>query len=191
MAISKRLRFEILRRDGFKCRYCGATAQESELTVDHVYPVALGGEDKPGNLACACIPCNSGKASTRPDEVSVSDVEEDAFRWACAVELAASQRRSGRAERDCYLDDFKEAWDKWTYGDEGLPVPIEEDWTQSIGEFLEQGLDVRDLLEFLNASMGRAYVEPADTWKYFCGMCWRTIESQNEEARRLLEMGAV
>lgn len=41
--VSKRLRFEILRRDQFKCRYCGTVAAERELRVDHVIPEALGG----------------------------------------------------------------------------------------------------------------------------------------------------
>lgn len=64
MAISNRLRFEIFRRDGFRCTYCGLTAQEVALTVDHVTPRALGGMDHPSNLTTACEPCNSGKSST-------------------------------------------------------------------------------------------------------------------------------
>jgi 5-methylcytosine-specific restriction endonuclease McrA len=49
MAITKRLRFEILRRDDFACRYCGGKAPDIELTVDHVTPKALGGTDEPTN----------------------------------------------------------------------------------------------------------------------------------------------
>ncbi|WP_327594631.1 HNH endonuclease [Streptomyces chartreusis] len=67
MPVSKRTRFEVLRRDGFRCRYCGATPEMAELTVDHVTPMALGGGDEPGNLVTACEPCNSGKTSTAPD----------------------------------------------------------------------------------------------------------------------------
>ncbi|AWN05089.1 HNH endonuclease [Gordonia phage Easley] len=40
MAVSKRLRYEILRRDNHTCRYCGATAPDVPLTVDHVVPVS-------------------------------------------------------------------------------------------------------------------------------------------------------
>ncbi|MGW6578921.1 HNH endonuclease [Streptomyces globisporus] len=64
MAVSKRLRYEILRRDKHACRYCGATAPDVPLRVDHVIPVALGGSDAPENLVAACEPCNSGKTST-------------------------------------------------------------------------------------------------------------------------------
>lgn len=58
MAVSKRLRYEILRRDNHTCRYCGATAPDVKLTVDHVVPVALGGSDVPTNLVAACDACN-------------------------------------------------------------------------------------------------------------------------------------
>ena len=41
MALSKRLRYEILRRDNHTCRYCGASAPDVTLTVDHVVPCLL------------------------------------------------------------------------------------------------------------------------------------------------------
>lgn len=67
MAVSKRLRYEVLRRDQYRCRYCGATAATATLTIDHVTPVALGGKDEMANLVTACEPCNAGKTSTAPD----------------------------------------------------------------------------------------------------------------------------
>jgi len=62
MSISKRLRFEIFKRDGFRCSYCGATPEISELRVDHVTPRAKGGSDDPDNLATSCHDCNAGKS---------------------------------------------------------------------------------------------------------------------------------
>jgi 5-methylcytosine-specific restriction endonuclease McrA len=67
MAVSKRLRYEILRRDNHTCKYCGATAPTVPLRVDHVTPVALGGTDTPDNLVTSCEPCNSGKSSSTVD----------------------------------------------------------------------------------------------------------------------------
>ena len=61
MSVTKRLRFEILRRDSHACRYCGAKAPDAELTVDHVPPTALGGTDDPTNLVAACRACSSSK----------------------------------------------------------------------------------------------------------------------------------
>jgi 5-methylcytosine-specific restriction endonuclease McrA len=57
------LRFAILERDGFRCRYCGAPAPEVRLHVDHVIPVIAGGSDDPENLVAACEDCNLGKSA--------------------------------------------------------------------------------------------------------------------------------
>ena len=64
-AMPAKRRFEVLRRDGFRCVYCGAKASESELHVDHVVPVVHGGSNELSNLVTACIDCNLGKGKTR------------------------------------------------------------------------------------------------------------------------------
>ena len=58
----KRLRFEIFKRDAFTCQYCGAQPPDAVLVVDHITPVAAGGDNDPMNLITACEPCNQGKA---------------------------------------------------------------------------------------------------------------------------------
>lgn len=63
--LRQRLRFAILERDGFRCRYCGASAPDAQLVIDHIRPVADGGSDDPDNLCAACFECNAGK-SGRP-----------------------------------------------------------------------------------------------------------------------------
>jgi 5-methylcytosine-specific restriction endonuclease McrA len=57
------LRFRILVRDGFRCRYCGRSGDASGvvLHVDHVVPVAAGGTASEDNLRAACEECNLGK----------------------------------------------------------------------------------------------------------------------------------
>jgi hypothetical protein len=57
------LRFRILERDGFRCRYCGrlGSAPGVVLHVDHVVPLAAGGATREGNLRTACEECNLGE----------------------------------------------------------------------------------------------------------------------------------
>lgn len=62
--ISKRLRFEVLHRDGFRCRYCGTSGDGTILHIDHVLAVANGGTNEINNLIAACIDCNLGKGAT-------------------------------------------------------------------------------------------------------------------------------
>lgn len=59
---SIRLRFAILNRDGFTCRYCGRRSPTVELMVDHIIPFSKGGTDDPENLCAACSDCNAGKS---------------------------------------------------------------------------------------------------------------------------------
>lgn len=93
MAVSKRLRYEILRRDNHACRYCGATAPQVKLNVDHVIPQALGGSDKPTNLVTSCADCNAGKTSSMPGAMVVADVDQETFRRAAALNRDAERRR--------------------------------------------------------------------------------------------------
>lgn len=63
--LSKRTRFRVLARDGFRCRYCGRGADIVTLVVDHVVAVANGGTNDDANLIAACDECNSGKSAER------------------------------------------------------------------------------------------------------------------------------
>lgn len=66
--VTRRVRFQIFQRDGFRCVYCGATARTSQLHIDHVVPVSKGGTDQPSNLATACADCNLGKADLSTED---------------------------------------------------------------------------------------------------------------------------
>ena len=64
-AMSLRLRFSVMERDGFACRYCGASGHGVKLHVDHVLAVANGGTNASDNLVTACRDCNLGKGARR------------------------------------------------------------------------------------------------------------------------------
>lgn len=64
--IAQGVRFNVLRRDNFTCRYCGRSSPQVVLQVDHVIPHSRGGHDGEGNLVTACEDCNRGKAA-KPD----------------------------------------------------------------------------------------------------------------------------
>lgn len=57
-------KWRILCRDGFRCMYCGSTALESKLEIDHALAVSRGGTDADFNLLTACRPCNQGKGDS-------------------------------------------------------------------------------------------------------------------------------
>lgn len=182
MAVSKRLRFEVLRRDNHTCRYCGASAPDVKLTVDHVVPETLGGSDEPSNLVTACWPCNSGKSSIAPDAVVVEDVKQDAIRWKRAMEMARLGDLTERAERDERRAAFTKAWNTWGYGTgeqrKTLPLPVE--WPDTIDAMYRGGLDEDDLRESVAVAMRRRNVD--DRFRYFCGVSWNMLRSRQDVA---------
>ena len=57
------LRYDVLKRDGFRCVICGACASDTiKLHVDHIIPVAKGGKTEFDNLRTLCSDCNLGKS---------------------------------------------------------------------------------------------------------------------------------
>lgn len=60
--ISKEKRFAIYHRDGFDCVYCRAIFPPAMdgvgLTLDHLIPRSMGGDNRATNLVTACRSCN-------------------------------------------------------------------------------------------------------------------------------------
>lgn len=65
--VNARLRFQVLKRDHFKCCACGASPAKDpsiELHVDHIIPWSKGGETVLENLQTLCSKCNLGKSDS-------------------------------------------------------------------------------------------------------------------------------
>lgn len=62
--MSDSIRYNVLRRDHYRCCICGASAQDgAKLHVDHIVPVSKGGKTVMGNLQTLCERCNLGKSN--------------------------------------------------------------------------------------------------------------------------------
>lgn len=61
--MTRKLRYQILKRDGFKCVICGRSQKDgAKLHVDHIKPVSKGGKTEESNLRTLCDMCNLGKS---------------------------------------------------------------------------------------------------------------------------------
>lgn len=188
--ISRRLRFEILRRDNHTCRYCGAAAPDVPLAVDHVIPTALGGGDDATNLITACRDCNSGKTSTAPDPALVAEVDATAVLFAKAMKRAADIRALEMSLQDQAIDDFADTWDGWKDAD-GHTVPKGRNWQSVVSGYLAAGLEPADLQRFIGVAMDAHHVAVDKLWIYFCGICRNELGKRQEIARTLIENGDV
>ena len=193
MAVSKRLRYEILRRDNHTCRYCGATAPDVPLTVDHVTPVALGGTDDPTNLATCCEPCNSGKSATPPDAATVTDVADDAMRWAAAIKQAAQQLSDQEKPKLAYRQVFEEAWNSWTWDSKGKrkTFDLPAAWKTSIETFRQTGLPAEVWPGIVEKAMTNKTVRADNLFRYTCGIAWRMVRELHDTARVIVGQAAV
>jgi hypothetical protein len=70
-AISKKLRFEVFKRDAFTCQYCGKSAPSVVLEIDHINPVKSSGDNDIMNLITSCFDCNRGKGARKLSDKEV------------------------------------------------------------------------------------------------------------------------
>lgn len=98
-ALGKSLRFEVFKRDAFTCQYCGQKPPDVVLQVDHINPVALGGDNDISNLVTSCEACNQGKKAKRLDITPRPDAD---LVWLEMQQELAELRRyqMAKAERD-------------------------------------------------------------------------------------------
>lgn len=177
MAVSKRLRHEVMKRDNFTCRYCRST--EGVLTIDHVVPVTLGGTDEPDNLVACCTDCNAGKSSTSPSEGTVEDVKAADTKWADAIKRAAEVKAEQNKPFREYMSAFADVWPQ--YRDKNLPRNFET----SIRSLFDAGLPVAQVQYAVEVALSTPGV--MDRFRYFCGVSWRQLRELQEIAKALLE----
>lgn len=56
-------RRHIFLRDNYICQYCGKKLNNKTATIDHIFPISLGGKDTYKNCVTSCFSCNIKKGS--------------------------------------------------------------------------------------------------------------------------------
>lgn len=179
MAVSKRTRFEVLRRDGSTCQYCGATADQAPMTIDHVTPVSLGGTDDPSNLVTACRDCNAGKASINPGGPLVAKVNADAVLWVASMTWARQKAVALFGERQQYAEQFLTAWleiDKQGHH-------LDDGWRTSVAGWQENGLPIELLLEALDIAYRNRSIPMQSLFRYMAGVVRNRLTEIHATAR--------
>lgn len=173
IGLSKKTRFDVFKRDGFQCVYCGAHPSESVLLeVDHVHPVAEGGTNDIDNLVTACWDCNRGKGAGLLSSIPQS-IEDKAA-------MVAEREGQIRAYYEI-LELRKERKDEETWSVAEIFMErfsddsIHRDRIVSIRMFLER-LNVFAVREAMEIACARKYSQ-GPAFKYFCGVCWNKIKS--------------
>jgi len=168
--ISKRTRFEIFKRDGFTCQYCGAHPPSVVLEVDHIAPVAGGGDNDPDNLVTACLPCNRGKGA-----VSLSVVPQSLSDKAAEIAEREEQLLGYNAvlqdRRERLEDDIWRVIEAWT-GEE----TTSHERFNSIKRFVER-LGVHEVLDAVDITLAAKIRSERRQFLYLCKVCWNKISA--------------
>lgn len=166
--LSKRTRFEVFKRDGFACQYCGATPPKVILEVDHIDPLALGGSDEMDNLITACFSCNRGKAAV-PLNVVPQSLADKAAEVAEREEQLAGYQAILAAKRERLERDTWSVFAHWTGQEETT-----QERFQSVKRFVEMlGLDA--VLDAVDSTLAARFYSERREFLYFCKVCWNKV----------------
>jgi hypothetical protein len=170
-SISKKTRFEVFKRDGFRCQYCGACPPGVLLHVDHINPVANGGVNDPDNLVTSCETCNQGKGAKELSAIPES-LQSKAARIAEAEEQLLGYQEILRARADRIEDEMWEVAEALWPGSSEKGANRKD--LQSIKQFIQR-VGVVTVLEMAEVARAAKPYGGSAQWRYFCGCCWRSI----------------
>jgi hypothetical protein len=173
MAISKKMRFEVFKRDGFKCGYCGQEPPAVILEVDHIEPKSKGGKDDINNYITSCFDCNRGKKNIPLDKIApqigqnlevLKEKEEQLKEYRKFV--ATIEKRVQKDINDIdqiYSNQYKD----WVFSDNFKNA--------SLRRFL-QLLPKHLIIESLQIAISKWPNNENKVIPYFCAICWNKIK---------------
>lgn len=172
LSISKKIRFEIFKRDSFTCSYCGSKPPSVTLEVDHVIPVFRGGTNEIDNLITSCFDCNRGKGKneltslpeTTIDKINRLKEQEEQYKEFKKLINNIKNRKAKEIQLvdNVYSDNFK------YYG-------LSENFKKrTLSMFLDK-LGIDDVIDSMEIAC-ETIEYPSDAIRYFCGICWTKIK---------------
>jgi hypothetical protein len=148
--ISKKIRFEVFKRDKFTCQYCGAKSPEVVLNVDHINPVTNGGTNEILNLITSCFSCNSGKSDRTLADTSVVEKQRKQLELLQErreqIELMLEWKKSLSSFDSDIVDMIVEY-----INSKILPLSLNENGKQSVAKWLIK-FDTEKILEAIDIS---------------------------------------
>jgi 5-methylcytosine-specific restriction enzyme A len=88
------------------CHYCERKFKPSQLTMDHVLPLARGGTSAKTNLVPACAECNRDKKLATPVDDLFAKIEAERIGLGSGNE---AKERSGEVSEDDFEDSSEES----------------------------------------------------------------------------------
>lgn len=175
--LGKRTRFEVFKRDGFCCIYCGNTPPNVLLQVDHIVAVANGGPDDMENLVTSCQACNAGKSDVPLNHLPntarpTSEQRQDKLEQLRAITEMALERREQEDEI------FQAISDHWISlnGSDPSKYVVNDRIELNIRRFMEK-LPPHEIMDAVTLALRKGVYDPN---RFFCAVCWKKIKTPGD-----------
>ncbi len=171
-SLSKKLRFEVFKRDSFSCQYCGKMPPDITLEIDHVTPVSRGGENDINNLITACFDCNRGKSNIKLDTLPNTIQENHNILKEKELQFYEYEKLLRKIKRKSILDANKI---NDIYSSYFTEYCLTEAFKNSTIKMFLKKLPYSKVEEAMEVACSR--ISDSDkAIKYFCGICWNMIK---------------
>lgn len=181
-SISKKIRFEVFKRDGFKCAYCGQSPPQVILEIDHVEAVSKGGNSDINNLITSCFDCNRGKSNIPlekippqlSDNLEVLREKETQLKEYRKFIKKIQERENKDVE---YISKIYAGFYGWQWTENFKSVSLKRFLSDLPLHEVENALQIT-MAKFLSKEDTEEFVNKATN--YFCGICWNKIRSRTD-----------
>jgi len=174
MSITKKIRFEVFKRDDFKCAYCGRTPPEVSLEVDHIIPKSKDGKDDINNLITSCFDCNRGKKNILLDNIPNKLKENIEILKEKENQLKEYNKFLLEIERRTYRESYQV---ERIFRKKFQGIKFTNNFKKTIRTFLKKMslFEVKDAMDIACERIS----DPDSAAKYFCGICWNKIKNRD------------
>ena len=172
--LQKKTRFQVFKRDEFKCCYCGRCPPNVVLEVDHIIAVANGGTNQIDNLITSCFDCNRGKGAEPLASVPLALSEKIVLQQEKMDQLKAldrllkQQKKRETAQVNEVEKVFQMIWENQEFSDH---------FRISVARFIGD-IGLEECVWAMNRACAKARNSEASL-KYFCGICWNKVRDRS------------
>jgi hypothetical protein len=170
--LSKKLRFDLFKRDSFQCVYCGNKPPNVLLEIDHIIPHSKGGKDTIENLVTSCFDCNRGKSNKEltevPSAISSDLSKEKLMQYRIYIEYVKELNLLKNEE----IDIVCAVYERFNTG-----YTPSEHFRATISEFISKIGVEKTCFAMENAC--KRMNNSKYMLKYFCGICWNIFKDNN------------
>lgn len=174
-SLSKKVRFDVFKRDAFTCQYCGRTPPIVVLEADHIIPVSKKGTNSIDNLITSCFDCNRGKADVELTSLPQTTVDKMAL---------LKEREMQYKEYQKLLKQINNRlWQEVELVD-GIVTNFFPDMccnerfkSVSIKMFINK-LGFMEVANAMGNACAKKCYDLEQALKYFCGICWNIIKNK-------------